>query len=73
MIASHKVLAAYACLAPRIVTGQFDPSSQRAVWPSTGNYCRGGVAISRTKVLVYMLTAAFADDPPGCTSSTTLP
>ena len=47
MITSHKVLAAYACLAPRIVTGQFDPSSQRAVWPSTGNYCRGGVAISR--------------------------
>jgi cysteine synthase len=47
MIASHKVLAAYACLAPRIVTGQFDPSTHRAVWPSTGNYCRGGVAISR--------------------------
>jgi cysteine synthase len=47
MIASHKVLAAYACLAPRIVTGQFDPTTQRAVWPSTGNYCRGGVAISR--------------------------
>jgi cysteine synthase len=47
MIGSHKVLAAYACLAPRIVTGQFDPSTQRAVWPSTGNYCRGGVAISR--------------------------
>ena len=47
MIASHKVLAAYACLAPRLVTGQFDPTSQRAVWPSTGNYCRGGVAISR--------------------------
>jgi cysteine synthase A len=47
MIASHKVLAAYACLAPRIVTGQFDPTAQRAVWPSTGNYCRGGVAISR--------------------------
>jgi cysteine synthase len=47
MIGSHKVLAAYACLAPRIVTGQFDPTSQRAVWPSTGNYCRGGVAISR--------------------------
>jgi cysteine synthase len=47
MIASHKVLAAYACLAPRIVTGQFDPSANRAVWPSTGNYCRGGVAISR--------------------------
>jgi cysteine synthase len=47
MVASHKVLAAYACLAPRIVTGQFDPTTQRAVWPSTGNYCRGGVAISR--------------------------
>ncbi|HET9521018.1 MAG TPA: hypothetical protein VFO73_08240, partial [Candidatus Limnocylindrales bacterium] len=47
MIAAHKVLAAYACLAPRIVTGQFDPIEQRAIWPSTGNYCRGGVAISR--------------------------
>ncbi len=47
MIRAHKVLAAYACLAPRIVTGQFDPSRHRAVWPSTGNYCRGGVAISR--------------------------
>jgi cysteine synthase len=47
MIRAHKVLAAYGCLAPRIVTGQFDPTSQRAVWPSTGNYCRGGVAISR--------------------------
>jgi len=47
MIHAHKVLAAYACLAPRLVTGQFDPSRQRAVWPSTGNYCRGGVAISK--------------------------
>ena len=47
MIGAHKVLAAYACLAPRIVTGQFDPTWQRAVWPSTGNYARGGVAISR--------------------------
>jgi cysteine synthase len=47
MIASHKVLAAYACLAPRIVSGQFDPAGQRAVWPSTGNYARGGIAISR--------------------------
>ena len=45
MIGSHKVIAAYGCLAPRIVTGQFDPTTQRAVWPSTGNYCRGGVAI----------------------------
>jgi cysteine synthase len=47
MIHAHKVLAAYACLAPRVVTGQFDPGMHRAVWPSTGNYCRGGVAISR--------------------------
>ncbi|HCO03995.1 MAG TPA: pyridoxal-5'-phosphate-dependent protein subunit beta, partial [Actinobacteria bacterium] len=47
MIGAHKVLAAYGCLAPRVVTGQFDPTSHRAVWPSTGNYCRGGVAISR--------------------------
>jgi cysteine synthase A len=47
MIHSHKVLAAFGVLAPRIVTGQFDPTTQRAVWPSTGNYCRGGVAISR--------------------------
>ncbi len=47
MIRAHKVLAAYACLAPRILTGQFDPTAHRAVWPSTGNYARGGVAISR--------------------------
>jgi cysteine synthase len=47
MIAAHKVLAAYACLAPRLVAGRFDPERQRAVWPSTGNYCRGGLAISR--------------------------
>ena len=47
MIHAHKVLAAYGCLVPRLVTGQFDPSFHRAVWPSTGNYCRGGVAISR--------------------------
>ena len=47
MIRAHKVLAAYGCLAPRIVTGQFDPTRHKAVWPSTGNYCRGGVAISR--------------------------
>jgi len=47
MIGAHKVLAAYGCLVPRLVTGQFDPARHRAVWPSTGNYCRGGVAISR--------------------------
>src|SRR3984893_1659116 len=47
MIGAHKVLAAYACLVPRLVTGRFDPQHDRAVWPSTGNYCRGGVAIAR--------------------------
>jgi Cysteine synthase len=47
MIHAHKVLAAYACLVPRIVSGEFDLERQRAVWPSTGNYCRGGVAVSR--------------------------
>ncbi len=47
MVSCHKVLAAYACLVPRIVSGQFDPSRHRAVWPSTGNYARGGIAISR--------------------------
>lgn len=39
---AHKVGAAFGCLAPRLVTGQFDPTSQKAAWPSTGNYCRGG-------------------------------
>src|SRR5215208_6283311 len=48
MIGAHKVLAAYGCLVPRLVTGRFDPTSDKAIWPSTGNYCRGGVAISRT-------------------------
>lgn len=47
MITAHKVLPAYACLAPGVVTGRFDPSTHRAIWPSTGNYARGGVAISR--------------------------
>lgn len=47
MIGAHKVLAAYGCLVPRLVTGRFDPRKHKAVWPSTGNYCRGGVAISR--------------------------
>jgi cysteine synthase len=39
---AHKVGAAYGCLVPRLVTGTFDPDRQQAVWPSTGNYCRGG-------------------------------
>ncbi len=47
MIHTHKVLAAYGCLVPRLLSGKFDAERHRAVWPSTGNYCRGGVAISR--------------------------
>jgi cysteine synthase len=47
MIGAHKVLAAYSCLAPKVVAGAFDPTVHRAIWPSTGNYARGGVAISR--------------------------
>ena len=39
---AHKVGAAFGCLVPRLVTGEFDPTLQKAVWPSTGNYCRGG-------------------------------
>lgn len=38
----HKVGATYACLAPALVSGNFDATRQQAVWPSTGNYCRGG-------------------------------
>ena len=46
MIGCHKVLAAYGCLIPRLMSGVFDATRHRAVWPSTGNYCRGGVAIA---------------------------
>jgi cysteine synthase len=44
---AHKVGASYSCIAPALVTGQFDPEKHKAVWPSTGNYCRGGAYISR--------------------------
>jgi cysteine synthase len=43
---AHKVGATYGCLAPGLVTGQFNPQKTKAVWPSTGNYCRGGAYIS---------------------------
>ncbi|MCK5832423.1 pyridoxal-phosphate dependent enzyme [bacterium] len=43
---AHKVGATYGCIAPRLVTGQFEPTKQKAVWPSTGNYCRGGAYVS---------------------------
>ena len=43
----HKVGAAFGCLVPRLVTGQFDATYHKAVWPSTGNFCRGGAFNSR--------------------------
>ena len=39
---AHTVGAAFGCIAPRLVSGEFDITAQKAVWPSTGNYCRGG-------------------------------
>ena len=39
---AHKVGAAFGCIVPRLVSGEFDITAQKAVWPSTGNYCRGG-------------------------------
>lgn len=39
---AHKVGASFGCLVPRLVSGEFDPEVHKAVWPSTGNYCRGG-------------------------------
>jgi len=41
-IGAHKVGAAFGCLVPRLVSGEFDPDNHKAAWPSTGNYCRGG-------------------------------
>ena len=43
----HKVGASFGCLVPELVTGRFDSSLQKAVWPSTGNYCRGGAFNSK--------------------------
>ncbi|RME24028.1 MAG: pyridoxal-phosphate dependent enzyme, partial [Deltaproteobacteria bacterium] len=39
---AHKVGATFGCLVPRLVEGSFNPARHKAVWPSTGNYCRGG-------------------------------
>ncbi len=43
---AHKVGATFGCLAPPLVTGQFDVKNHKAVWPSTGNYCRGGAYVA---------------------------
>lgn len=39
---SHKVGATFGPLVEKLVRGAFDPTRQKALWPSTGNYCRGG-------------------------------
>ena len=44
---AHKVGATFGPLVEKLVTGRFDPTSQKALWPSTGNYCRGGAYDSR--------------------------
>jgi len=43
---AHKVGATFGCIVTPLVTGQFDPTVQKAVWPSTGNYCRGGAYVA---------------------------
>ena len=43
---SHKVGATFGCIAPTLITGQFDPTKHKAVWPSTGNFCRGGAYVA---------------------------
>lgn len=39
---AHKVGATFGPLVEKLISGQFDPTRQKALWPSTGNYCRGG-------------------------------
>jgi cysteine synthase A len=39
---SHKVGATFGPLVEKLIRGEFDPTCQKALWPSTGNYCRGG-------------------------------
>jgi cysteine synthase len=39
---AHKVGATFGPLVEKLIDGRFDPTSQKALWPSTGNYCRGG-------------------------------
>ncbi|MCD4696585.1 MAG: pyridoxal-phosphate dependent enzyme [Bacteroidales bacterium] len=44
---THKVGATFGPLVEKLVSGRFDPTRQKALWPSTGNYCRGGAYNSR--------------------------
>jgi len=53
-------------LAPALVTGSFDSSRQKAAWPSTGNFCRGGAFNSALlgcfRVLNHKSCSTHADD-----------
>jgi len=44
---AHKVGAALSCLLPELVTGRFDPTTKKAVWPSTGSAHRSAVVQKR--------------------------
>ena len=39
---SHKVGATFGPLVEKLIRGVLDPTRHKALWPSTGNYCRGG-------------------------------
>lgn len=43
---AHKVGATFGPLVEKLVRGVFDPTQHKALWPSTGNYCRGGAYVS---------------------------
>ena len=72
---AHKVGAAYGCLAPKIISGGFDPTYHKAVWPSTGNYCRGGAFDSYLMgcTAVAILPAAAAPVPARVASARAAP
>ena len=71
----HKVGASFGCLAPRLVTGQFDATYHHAVWPSTGNYCRGGAFNSKLLACdsVAILPQDMSKEPCGTTMSPATP
>ena len=39
---AHKVGATFGPLVEKLIKGVFVPTKHKALWPSTGNYCRGG-------------------------------
>ena len=59
----HKVGASFGCLAPRLVTGQFDATYHKAVWPSTGNYCRGTPGCESNVKEIFDKTNELKQDP----------